>query len=86
MKQQLENDEAYWEQRPMTITAFSTQFSLAQYTLRSLDELESKLGEFPRGTAFHWSGDGSPEAREALKAVSEFASKNGLEVTVTTPN
>ncbi|HEV2493368.1 MAG TPA: hypothetical protein VG204_09915 [Terriglobia bacterium] len=89
MKQQLENDEADWERRPMAITAFSTRplsFSLAQYNLRSLEELKTKLGEFPRGAAFRWSGYGSPEERQTFQDISEFASKNGLMVSVADPN
>ena len=81
VKVQLESEAAVWRQQPITIAAVPGQplsFLLAQYNLRSLDELKTKLAEFSRGTAFSWSGDESPEAQAAFEEISAVASKYGL--------
>ncbi len=89
MKVQLESEAAVWQQRPITIAAVPSRplsFILAQYNLRSLDELKTKLAEFPRGTAFTWSADESPEAQAAFEEISAVARKCGLVLKLAAPN
>ena len=75
-------------QRPLTIRFTQTNFlpapysfNVAQYDLHSLEALKTKLGQFPRGTAFVWSPSESPpsvEAENFFKELSEFATQQGI--------
>ncbi len=77
-----------WLQRPFTITYAASvppSFSLAQYNLRSMDSLKTKLAQFPRGTKFLLALSGptaSPEEQRTLNEILDLATKKGLLVMV----
>lgn len=78
-------------QRPLTIL-FSDigfgpapyTFNLAQYDLSSLEDMKTKLSQFPRGTTFvWWSSLESPQstkAKEFFEVLSEFAVRQGIQL------
>jgi hypothetical protein len=79
-----------WSQRPLVIDCTPTgffptpySFSLAQYELRSLDALKTKLSQFPRGTKFVWSPPEfaqSEEVENLFKEISEFTAQHGIQL------
>ena len=86
-------------QRPLTISFTEPNFqpapysfNLAQYDLRSLEALKTKLGQFPRGTTFVWSPSefAQPEGVDDLfKELSQYATQHGIRLERTpasTPN
>jgi hypothetical protein len=87
IQQELDQALQAWSQRPFTITCIGTSppsFSLAQYNLRSMKALKTKLAEFPRGTKFFLSPPDPTASQEELESVQEifdFAAKKGFLVT-----
>jgi hypothetical protein len=75
-------------QRPLTIRFTETNFplapfsfNLAQYDLRSLEALKTKLGQFPHGTMFVWSPSEfaqSERVEDLFKELSEYATQHGM--------
>lgn len=89
LKFELESNAKAWEQHPLSIVVMDSHppcFQLAQYSLRSLEELKTKLGQFPRGSTFTWSSDESPEEQAAFKEISAFAQELGVTVRVAKRN
>jgi hypothetical protein len=79
-----------WSERPLAIRCTPTGFSpvplscnVAQYELRSLAALKTKLSQFPHGTRFIWSPSEfsqSTELEKTFKEISEFASQSGIQL------
>ena len=79
-----------WSERPLTIrctpTGFSPSpysFTVAQYDLRSIEALKTKLAQFPHGTNFRWDSSNcgsSAEIENIVKEISQFATENGIQL------
>ncbi len=90
ISQKAEDALKAWSERPPTIRCTPTGSSaaplicnVAQYELRTLAALKTKLSQFPHGTGFIWSPSefSPPTALEkAFKEISEFASQNGIQL------
>jgi hypothetical protein len=78
-----------WLERPLAIFCTPNGFSpasiscnVAQYELRSIAGLKTKLSQFPHGTMFIWSPSEfsrPTELEEIFKEISDFASRNGIQ-------
>ena len=86
IQQDTEQALQVWLRRPFAITYVQSvppSFTVAQYNLRSLDALKTKLAQFPRETKFFLPPPGltaSPEEQKTLDEILEFATKNGITV------
>lgn len=88
--QNVQNAVKAWLERPVTIRCTPTGFSpkplsciVAQYELHSTKDLETKIGQFPRGTKFAWSPSefsSSIDLAKTYKEISDFASQNGIQL------
>ncbi len=64
-------------QKPLTIEVSSGSRRVAQYhSMESIDALEEKLGQFPRGTQFQLTAYG--EGAEATARIQNYAAAHGL--------
>jgi hypothetical protein len=87
--QNTEGAQKAWLERPVAIRCTSNGFSpasiscnVAQYELRSIADLKTKLSQFPHGTMFIWSPSEfsrPTELETTFKEISDFASKNGIQ-------
>jgi hypothetical protein len=90
LTQSVQNAAKAWLERPVTIRCTPTGFSpkplscnVAQYELHSAKDLETKIGQFPRGTKFAWSpseSSSSIDLAKTYKEISDFASQNGIQL------
>lgn len=87
IRQQISQDLQSWSQRPLSINyipSVPANFLIAQYNLRSLEALKTKLAEFPRGTKFFLpepEPGASEEELAALQEIVDIAAKAGLVIT-----
>jgi hypothetical protein len=60
----------------------SRQFSIAQYDELNLDQLKTKLLQFPAGTTFQWpaAGDGRTRDESTYEEVRQFLSNHGMKL------
>jgi hypothetical protein len=69
---------------PSAMTGGCDEILVAQYELATTEALQTKLGEFPRGTRFNWSvwGPATQQGTDGVfREIVEFAKKRGIEVT-----
>lgn len=88
ISQSIDRDLQSWSGRSRTIACMPagvpsspTEFTLAQYELHSVEDLKTKLGQFPAGSRFLWTSFDSNTSSECDKAfadASEFATRSGL--------
>jgi hypothetical protein len=86
--QNIDRDLQSWSERsraiacmPTGVPSSPTEFTLAQYNLHSVEDLKTKLGQFPAGSKFLWSSfepNTSSECDKAFADASEFATRSGL--------
>ena len=84
----IDRDLQVWSEQPRTIACNPTgsarspiSFAVAQYDLHSIEDLKTKLGQFPAGSKFLWSSfdpDTSAECDKAFADASQFAAKSGI--------
>ncbi len=83
-RRQAEQYLATWRARPWSIQFIPFdrgQFQIAQYHATSLQGVEDKLLQFPRGSTFQWSGGGGTDDEEnSFREIFQFASEHGLKV------
>jgi hypothetical protein len=90
MLQRVEEARKAWLQRPFMIRCMATglpsaprNFDVAQYNLRSIEALETKLNQFPSGTKFLWDSsncDSSAETENVFDEFFRFATENGIQL------
>jgi hypothetical protein len=79
-----------WSNEPLKIVCSATMttegcegYSVVQYDFGSADALKAKIEQFPRGTQFLWTVEGSATqagSDSAFSDVAEFAAKRGIAV------
>ncbi len=84
----IDRDLQVWSEQPRTIACNPTgsarspiSFAVAQYDLHSIEDLKTKLGQFPAGSKFLWSSfdpNTSAECDKAFADASQFAARNGI--------
>ncbi|MDP9267165.1 MAG: hypothetical protein M3P27_02425 [Acidobacteriota bacterium] len=88
LHQQLDGYLKIWAKQPLTITVVhngglsSFEARVAQYQPRTMEEVEEKVGQFPRGTKFYvaTSATPSPADRESVARLREFLNRHGFVV------
>jgi hypothetical protein len=88
ISQDIDRDLQAWSEQPRTITCdptgsaqSPTSFTVAQYDLRSMEALKTKLSQFPAGSKLLWSGfdsESSAECDKSFSDASQFAAQNGI--------
>lgn len=87
IQQEMEQDIHAWRRQPLAINCIDSEppsFSVAQYELRSLKALKTKLAEFPRGTKFFLAlpeANATADELATLQQVLNLASEDGFTVT-----
>ena len=86
MKNQIAQDLQSWAQGLSInyIPSVPPEFMVAQYNLRSVEELKTKLEEFPRGTRFFLppaEPNTSEEQLAALQQILDITTRAGLAIT-----
>ena len=86
MKNQIAQDLGWWAQGLSInfIPSAPPNFLIAQYNLRSVEELKTKLGQFPPGTKFFLpepEPTASQERLATLQQIVDIAAKDGLVIT-----
>ncbi|MFZ1035438.1 MAG: hypothetical protein WAN72_25885 [Candidatus Acidiferrales bacterium] len=73
-----------WSELPRKLTCWTAgdtvNFHVAQYDLHSVDDLKTKLGQFPEGSQFLWStfdSNNNSGCEKSFADISEFAQQHG---------
>jgi hypothetical protein len=93
MVQNAEAAERAALERPLSIRCMRTAFdppsvscNVAQYELRSIAALKTKLAQFPHGSTFVWSASDSSQGsdmEDVFKEISQFAAQKGIKIQLT---